>query len=96
MSVTIWFLVLLALPVILYVYENKQNQAYLAELEILDEPYKRLLETGVLNPPDYNQYEYRPKSFRPSNGELPACLRYPRQCRTRSSRMPRCRHDPAA
>ena len=63
MGVTIWFLVLLALPVILYVYDDKQNQAYLAELEILDEPYKRLLETGVLShpisAPDFNHHEHR-------------------------------------
>ena len=33
MGVTIWFLILLALPVILFVYEDKQHQEYLAELE---------------------------------------------------------------
>jgi hypothetical protein len=59
MGVTIWFLILLALPVILYVYEDKQNQEYLAELEILDEPYKRLLEAGALSAPINNDYEYR-------------------------------------
>ena len=58
-TVTIWFLLLLALPVILYVYEDKQHQEYLAELEILDEPYMRLLEAGVLSAPTSNQHEYR-------------------------------------
>jgi hypothetical protein len=60
MSFTIWFLLLLALPVILYVYEHKQNQEYLAELEILDEAYMRLLEAGVLSPPTSIYYEHRP------------------------------------
>lgn len=60
MGVTIWFLILLALPVILYVYEDKQNKEYLAELEILDEPYMRLLESGALSAPDSNRHEYRP------------------------------------
>jgi hypothetical protein len=59
MGVTIWFLILLALPVILYLYENKQQQAYLAELELLDEPYMRLLETGVLSA-SANNHEHRP------------------------------------
>ncbi len=59
MGVTIWFLLLLALPVILYVYEYKQHQEYLAELEILDEPYMRLLESGALSTPDFNQHEHR-------------------------------------
>jgi hypothetical protein len=59
MGVTIWFLILLVLPVILYVYEDRQNKEYLAELEILDEHYKRLLETGALNVPDFNRHEYR-------------------------------------
>jgi hypothetical protein len=59
MGVTIWFLILLALPVVLYVYEDKQNKEYLAELEILDEPYKRLLESGALSAPDFNYHEYR-------------------------------------
>lgn len=59
MGVTIWFLILLALPVVLYVYEDKQNKEYLAELEILDEPYKRLLESGALSDPDFNRHEYR-------------------------------------
>jgi hypothetical protein len=60
MGVTIWFLILLALPVILYVYEYKQNKQYLAELEMLDEPYMRLLESGALNTSDFNRHEYRP------------------------------------
>lgn len=60
MGVTIWFLLLLALPVVLYVYEDKQNQEYLAELEILDEPYKRLLEAGALSTPDFDNHEHRP------------------------------------
>ena len=58
-TVTIWFLLLLFLPVILYVYEDKQHQEYLAELELLDEPYMRLLEAGVLSAPDFNRHEYR-------------------------------------
>ena len=58
-TVTIWLLLLLALPVILYVYEDKQHQEYLAELEILDEPYMRLLESGALSTPDVNNHEYR-------------------------------------
>jgi pilus assembly protein TadC len=60
MSVTIWFLMLLALPVILYLYEDKQQQEYLAELEILDEAYVRLLDAGVLSAPTSTYYEYRP------------------------------------
>ena len=59
MGVTIWFLTVIALLVILFVYEDKQNQAYLAELEILDEPYMRLLESGALSTPDFNSHEYR-------------------------------------
>ena len=59
MGVTIWFLLLLALPVILYVYEDKQHQEYLAELEILDEPYMRLLESGALSTPDFKRHEHR-------------------------------------
>jgi hypothetical protein len=59
MGVTIWFLILLALPVVLYVYEDKQNKEYLAELEILDEPYMRLLESGALSTTDFNYHEYR-------------------------------------
>ena len=59
MGVTIWFLILLALPVILYFYENKQQQEYLVELELLDEPYMRLLETGVLSAYT-NNHEHRP------------------------------------
>lgn len=60
MGVTIWFLILLALPVVLYVYEDKQNKKYLAELAILDEPYMRLLESGALSTPDSNNHEHRP------------------------------------
>jgi hypothetical protein len=60
MGVTIWLLILLALPIILYVYEDKLHQEYLAELEILDEPYMRLLEAGVLSAPTNNRYEHRP------------------------------------
>ena len=59
MGVTIWFLLLLAVPVILYIYEDIQHQEYLAELEILDEPYMRLLESGALSIPDFNSHEYR-------------------------------------
>ena len=59
MGVTIWFLLLLAVPVILYIYEDIQHQEYLAELEILDEPYMRLLESGALSTPDFNSHEYR-------------------------------------
>ena len=59
MGGTIWFLILLALPVILFVYEDKQHQEYLAELELLDEPYMRLLETGVLSTPANTHHEYR-------------------------------------
>lgn len=59
MGVTISILILLALPVVLYVYDRKQNQEYLAELEILDEPYKRLLATGVLSAPERNANEHR-------------------------------------
>ena len=59
MGVTIWFLILLVLPVILYFYENKQQQEYLAELELLDEPYMRLLETGILSAYAIN-HEHRP------------------------------------
>lgn len=58
MGVTIWFLILLTLPVVLYVYEDKQNQEYLAELKKLDEPYMRLLETGALSTTDFNRHEY--------------------------------------
>ena len=60
MGVTIWVLILLALPVALYFYEKKRHQAYLAELEILDEPYKRLMEAGVLSAPNNNRHEHRP------------------------------------
>ena len=60
MGVTIWFLLLLAVPVILYIYEDIQHQEYLAELEILDEPYKRLMEAGVLSAPNNNRHEHRP------------------------------------
>ena len=59
MGVTIWFLILLALPVVLYVYEDKQNKEYLDELEILDEPYMCLLESGALSTTDFNRHEYR-------------------------------------
>lgn len=63
MGVTISIFILLALPVVLYVYDRKQNQAYLDELEILDEPYKRLLEAGVLSTPvsapNFNRNEHR-------------------------------------
>jgi hypothetical protein len=59
MGVTICFLIMLALPVVLYVYEDKQNQEYFAELKKLDEPYMRLLETGALSSPDYKRHEYR-------------------------------------
>ncbi len=59
MGVTIWFLTVIALLVILFVYEDKQNQAYLAELEILDEPYMRLLAAGVLSAPNNNRHENR-------------------------------------
>jgi hypothetical protein len=61
MEATIWVLVLLVLPVVLYVYEKKRRQAYLAELEILDEPYMRLKEAGVLNATTTNnRHENRP------------------------------------
>ena len=59
MGVTIWFLTVIALLVVLYIYEDKQNQAYLAELEILDEPYMRLLAAGVLSAPSHKRHEYR-------------------------------------
>ena len=59
MGVTIWVLILLALPVALYFYEKKRHQAYLAELEILDEPYMRLLAAGVLSAPNNNRHENR-------------------------------------
>ena len=60
MSVTIWFLALLAVPVILSVYEDKQNEEYLAELKILDESYMRLLESGALSTSTSTYHEYRP------------------------------------
>jgi hypothetical protein len=60
MEATIWVLLLLVLPVVLYVYEKKRRQAYLAELEILDEPYMRLKEAGVLNATTNNRHENRP------------------------------------
>jgi hypothetical protein len=60
MEATIWVLILLVLLVVLYVYEKKQRQAYLAELEILDEPYKRLMEAGDLSAPTHNRHEHRP------------------------------------
>ena len=78
MGITIWFLTVIALLVILYVYEDKQNQAYLAELEILDEPYMRLLAAGVLSAPNNNRHENRSQSHRPPHGEPPAHLRHPR------------------
>jgi hypothetical protein len=59
MIVTIWFLTLLVLPVILFVYEDKRHQEYLAELEILDEPYRRLLEAGAISAHTSDHYEYR-------------------------------------
>ena len=59
MGVTIWVLILLVLPVALYFYEKKRHQAYLAELEILDEPYMRLLAAGVLTAPNNNRHENR-------------------------------------
>lgn len=59
MGVTIWFLTVIALLVVLYIYEDKQNQAYLAELEILDEPYMRLLAAGVLSAASHNRHEYQ-------------------------------------
>ncbi len=59
MGVTIWVLILLVLPVALYFYEKKRHQAYLAELEILDEPYMRLLAAGVLSAPNNNRHENR-------------------------------------
>lgn len=57
MEATIWVLVLLVLPVILYVYEKKRHQAYLAELEILDEPYRRLMEAGDVSAPANKRHE---------------------------------------
>jgi hypothetical protein len=60
MEATIWILVLLVLPVVLYVYEHKRHQAYLAELKILDEPYMRLLEAGVISAPSHKRHENRP------------------------------------
>jgi hypothetical protein len=59
MNATIWFLILIVLPVILFVYEKKRHQEYLAELEILDANYFRLLEAGVLSISTNNGYEYR-------------------------------------
>lgn len=60
MDATIWVLVLLVLLVVLYVYEKKRRQAYLAELEILDEPYMRLKEAGVLSATANNRHENQP------------------------------------
>jgi hypothetical protein len=59
MEATIWVLVLIVLPVVFYVYEHKRHQAYLAELEILDEPYMRLLKAGVLSASTYKRHENR-------------------------------------
>jgi hypothetical protein len=60
MDVTIWILILLVLPAALFVYEKKRHQEYLAELEILDEPYMRLLAAGVLSAPTSKRHENRP------------------------------------
>ena len=60
MDATIWILVLLVLLAVLYVYERKRHQAYLAELEILDEPYKRLMEAGILSAVTNIRHEHRP------------------------------------
>jgi hypothetical protein len=60
MDATIWILILLVLLAVLYVYERKRRKAYLAELEILDEPYKRLKEAGVLSAVTNNRHEHHP------------------------------------
>ena len=60
MEATIWVLILLVLLVVLYVYEKKRHQAYLAELKILDEPYRRLMEAGDVSAPTPNRHENRP------------------------------------
>jgi hypothetical protein len=59
METTIWVLVLFALPIGMYFYERKRHQEYLAELEILDEPYKRLLDAGVLSVPSNDRHGNR-------------------------------------
>jgi hypothetical protein len=59
MEATIWVLVLFVLPIAMYFNEKKRHQAYLAELEILDEPYKRLMEAGVLSVTTRKHHENR-------------------------------------
>jgi hypothetical protein len=59
MGAAIWILVLLVLLAVLFVFEKKRHQEYLAELEILDEPYMRLLAAGVLSAPTSNHHENR-------------------------------------